>query len=216
MEIKVHTSGPLQTNAYLFFCPSTRQAAIVDCPPESFAPIVETVQREHLTPTAILLTHSHYDHIGDLQKLSHYFDIPVKVHALDKANIEQPGSDGIPFFLDIPPTDHAQCVTEGETLSIGELQVHILHTPGHSPGGVCYYLEAQSVLFSGDTLFKGSIGNLSLPTSCPTAMSQSLQKLASLPGSTLVYPGHGERTSLAEEAWIHHPEKVFPDLMSNK
>ncbi len=87
--------------------------------------------------------------------------------------------------------------------------IKVIHTPGHSPGGVCFYLPSEKILFSGDTLFRGTIGNLSLPTARPDLMWDSLKKLAALPPETKVYPGHGGPTTISAEKWIAHAKGKF-------
>lgn len=212
MTIKAFSSGPLYTNAMVLSCESSKKAAIIDPAPESFSSLVEYIQSNDLDPAYILLTHSHFDHIGDLKKTKNYFKVPVYVHDFDKANVLEPGADGIPFFSTIPPTEVDGSLVDGQFLELGSLKIKVIHTPGHSPGGVCFYIKEQKLLISGDTLFKGSIGNLSLPTSSPKDMRASLQTLAKLPAETAVYPGHGDPTTLHEESWISAPEKFFSEL----
>lgn len=109
-------------------------------------------------------------------------------------------------FKGLSPDGH---LADGQIITLGELTLHVIHTPGHSPGGVCFYLPAQETLFSGDTLFAGSIGNLSLPTAQPDRMWPSLKKLAALPKHTKVYPGHGGATRIDKESWIGDAEQKY-------
>lgn len=94
-------------------------------------------------------------------------------------------------------------------IKVGQLNFQTIHTPGHSVGSICLYEPSQNVLFSGDTLFKGSIGNISFPTSRPDLMWSSLDKLAKLPASTIVYPGHGPTTTIANETWLSDAQHYF-------
>jgi glyoxylase-like metal-dependent hydrolase (beta-lactamase superfamily II) len=98
---------------------------------------------------------------------------------------------------------------EGQKLTVGDLDIEVIHTPGHTPGGVCFYLPKEKVLISGDTLFRGTIGNLNFPTSRPDLMWGSLKKLAALPADTKVYPGHGGSTTIGAEKWIGHAKERF-------
>jgi glyoxylase-like metal-dependent hydrolase (beta-lactamase superfamily II) len=98
---------------------------------------------------------------------------------------------------------------DGQVLAVGEFQIEVIHTPGHTPGGVCFYLKEQKILFSGDTLFQGTIGNLSFPTARPARMWDSLKRLAALPKETRVYPGHGDPTTIGKEQWIANAEDRF-------
>jgi len=98
---------------------------------------------------------------------------------------------------------------EGEIIEVGKLQLIVIASPGHTPGGVCFYLDKEKILFSGDTLFKGSIGNLSFPTADPQAMWHSLKKLEKLPSETVVYPGHGPSTTIGDEDWLPKAQELF-------
>jgi hydroxyacylglutathione hydrolase len=100
-------------------------------------------------------------------------------------------------------------LTEGQIVTVGQLTLTVIHTPGHSPGGVCFYAKEEKVLISGDTLFRGTIGKLNSPTGQAERMWPSLKKLAALPPDVRVYPGHGEGTSIGEENWLARAEEIF-------
>ena len=210
MFIQTFPSGPFSTNAYVVACDKTRQAAIIDPAPDSSAQIHSFLTQRQLKVQKILLTHSHWDHIADVKQLKELYQIPVYIHPLDAPNLQQPGSDGLPCWVSIPAVQPDMFLEEGMQVPVGELSFQVLHTPGHSPGGVCFYEPTQHVLFSGDTLFQGTIGNLSFPTSQPSLMWSSLAKLAQLPLDTRVFPGHGPATTIqAESSWLHDAEKLF-------
>lgn len=209
MTYTTFPSGPFQTNAYVLYCPDTKEAVIIDPAPKSAEKIIAFIEKEHLKPRAIWLTHSHFDHIADIEPLKKQFEIPVAIHPLDQENLEKPGTDGIPCWLSLPSIYPDHLLKEGEVLSVGNLKAIVIHTPGHSPGGVCFYLPEKSLLFSGDTLFQGTIGNLSFPTCQPALMWPSLKKLGALPSETLVLPGHGPSTKIGKESWLNNAEEVF-------
>lgn len=202
-------SGPFGTNALVISCQNTLKALIVDPAPGSAKEILEYLNQNSLTPTAIALTHSHLDHIGDLELLKSTLKVPVWAHHLDAPNVEQPGADGLPLFFEVTPSKVDAFLEEGQVMEVGKLRFRVIHTPGHSPGGLCFYEEQEQVLISGDTLFRGSIGNLSFPTADEEAMWDSLDKLAKLPPNTRVYPGHGEETVLKEETWLPKAREFF-------
>jgi hydroxyacylglutathione hydrolase len=134
----------------------------------------------------------------------------VYIHPLDVLNLQQPGADGLPCWINIIGVEPDVFLEENAQVTVGELVFQVLHTPGHSPGCICFFEPQQHILFSGDTLFKGTIGNLSFPTSQPSLMSASLAKLAQLPLQTRVFPGHGPFTTLqAESEWLGDAEKLF-------
>jgi glyoxylase-like metal-dependent hydrolase (beta-lactamase superfamily II) len=202
-------SGPLQTNAVLVGCNETKKALVIDPAFESSEEILAVARDQGLQIEAILLTHSHWDHIADVDALKRSTQALVYVHSLDAGNLENPGSDKIPLFFPILGTRPDRFLEEGQRIRVGHLEFAVLHTPGHSPGSVCFYLEQNAILFSGDTLFRGSIGALHLPTAEPTKMWGSLRKLAALPPSTHVVPGHGPDTTLADESWLERAEQIF-------
>jgi len=203
MFIQVFPSGPFSTNAYLIACVKTCHAAIVDPAPHSFANIQAFLARQEWKLKKILLTHSHWDHIADVKLLKEKYAIPVFIHSLEAPNLQEPGSDGLPCPLSIPPVQPDLLLEEGMWVTIGKLTLQVIHTPGHSPGSVCFYEPRQHILFSGDTLFKGAMGNLSFPTSEPSRIEGSLAKLAELPPETKVFPGHGSETTIQmESSWL--------------
>ena len=201
--------GPLETNAILIGCPQTKKGAVIDPSAGSTATILDRAAQAGLTIEKILLTHSHWDHFADAQELKTKTSALLYVHALDAKNIEYPGSDGVPLFIPVPAVKPDRLLKEGDIVQVGELKIEVIHTPGHSPGGICYYMREEKILFSGDTLFQGSIGNLHLPTAEPLQMWESLRKLTLLPPETKVIPGHGQETSIGEEKWLERAEAIF-------
>lgn len=209
MIVHPFPSGPLTTNCYVVVCPVTKQTAIVDPAPESAATVIDFISKQALIPNKILITHSHWDHTADTKKLLKKYKIPVLIHALDAGNLEHPGSDGLPCWLDIPEVTPSELLKEGDIITVGTLVFEVIHTPGHTPGGVCFYCKDQQLLLSGDTLFQGTIGNLSFSTGRPSLMWGSLKKLAKLPPETRVYPGHGPSTTIGAEPWLENAEQFF-------
>lgn len=211
MIIQTFPSGPYATNAYVVACEKTKKAVIIDPSPGSFKELSSFIAQNNLIPEKILLTHSHWDHIADVAKCKHAYKIPVWVHALDKPNMEVPGSDRVPGVRGIEiegvPVEHT--VADQERFFVGDIEFVTLFTPGHTPGGVCYYAPQSQVLLSGDTLFRGSIGRVDLPTGQPALMWPSLKKLAALPIETVVYPGHGPHTTIGRESWLANAEQRF-------
>lgn len=202
MTVQIFPSGPIFTNAYLVVCPETGLTAIVDPAPKSADKLISYITKHSLKPDKILLTHSHWDHIADAAQLQNHYNLPIYVHPEDKGNVEEPGSDGLPTKNIIPPAKVTHLIHDGEKIEVGTVQLIVLHTPGHTPGGVCFYCPEHHFLLSGDTLFRGTFGNLSFSTGRPHLMQSSLKKLLDLPAQTMVYPGHGESTSIGAESWL--------------
>jgi glyoxylase-like metal-dependent hydrolase (beta-lactamase superfamily II) len=201
--------GPLETNTVLVACEKTKKAAVIDPAYHSTNMMLEYASTHELLIEKILLTHSHWDHFADAYLLKQKTGAALYVHPLDVKNLDHPGSDGIPLFVPVQPVQYDHLVNDGDTVEIGLLSFQVIHTPGHSPGSVCYYSRTSRVLISGDSLFQGSIGNLRLPTSDPVLMWPSLRKLAMLPPETRVIPGHGEDTTIGEESWLGRAEEIF-------
>lgn len=209
MIIQDFPSGPFATNSYVVACPITKEAAIIDPAPDSAEAITSFVEEKQLKPTSILLTHSHWDHIADVPTLKKRFPVKVWIHEADVPNLQTPGADGLPYWIPLTGVKPDDLLKEGDQISIGSLNFIVIHTPGHSPGSICLYEPQQHVLIAGDTLFKGSIGNLSFPTSNADQMWPSLQKLAKLPPQTKVYPGHGPSTTIGKESWLPQAQQLF-------
>jgi hydroxyacylglutathione hydrolase len=209
MILKVHASGPFDTNTYVFGCSKTKQAVIIDVPLESVDWILETLSTQALKATKILLTHSHWDHIAEAALLKERLNLPIYVHPEDAENLQRPGADRLPLFWTIPGVMPDGYFQENQEIRIGDLLLVVIHTPGHTPGSVCLHESKEKILFSGDTLFQGTMGRVDFPLSSPAKMWKSLKKLSLLPPETKVYPGHGEPTRIADEGWIAEAQEKF-------
>ncbi|HLB52937.1 MAG TPA: MBL fold metallo-hydrolase, partial [Chlamydiales bacterium] len=143
--------------------------------------------------------HSHWDHIVDVMVLKEKTGASLWVHRLDAGNVERPGSDQLPLPFVVSGVKPDHLLEDGDLVQVGNLQLEVIHTPGHSPGSICYYIRDHNLLFSGDTLFFAAIGRTDLPTGSPETIWDSLKKLAELPPETKVIPGHGPETSIGKE-----------------
>lgn len=173
------------------------KAWIVDPGSEALL-IAAQLKKANLEPAGILLTHAHFDHIGavnDLQK--RYANLPVYIGKNDIPVLTHPFNQA-PEYPPITKPEPLVGISEGEVIA-GLDEVKILETPGHTPGGVCYYFPKEKLLLSGDTLFAGSIGRTDFPGGDMATMMASLEKLKALPDETTVIPGHGPLTTIGEE-----------------
>jgi glyoxylase-like metal-dependent hydrolase (beta-lactamase superfamily II) len=210
MQIQSITSGPLATNAYLLIG-SMGHALIVDPTFDTASVFLKEIRQNKLIPLAILLTHSHFDHIVDVAFLKNTLKIPVYIHEKDAKNLRHPGSDGIFVEWAIDPCEPDILWQGDEEVELEEFKFKVIHTPGHSFGCCCFYFPKENVLISGDTLFKGTMGTVSLPTSEPQKMWESLKILSKLDPNIKVYPGHGESTTIGGEAWMKDARQLFGD-----
>lgn len=201
--------GPYATNAYLVGCKQTQKAAVIDPAMGSSSRLIEGAKERGWTLEKILLTHSHWDHFVDAKALQKELGLPLYVHARDRENVEHPGSDAVESPVPIEAAQVEGVFADGDRISVGTLEFEVIHTPGHCLGAVCFYEASQGVLFSGDTLFRGSMGAVALPTAEPEKMWVSLKRLAALPPETRVYPGHGGETTIGREDWMARAQEYF-------
>jgi hydroxyacylglutathione hydrolase len=195
MKVYGFAVGPLQENTDLLVGEDGR-GAIVD-PGDEPERILAEVHRVGLKPEAILLTHAHFDHVGAVAPLVEALGLPVYLHPADLPLYQSAALGAARWGLYIPqPPEPTLPLAEGQTLDLG-LGLEVLFLPGHAPGHVGFYRPGH--LISGDVLFRGGIGRYDLPGSDPQKLFASLQKLTELPPDTVVYPGHGPKTTIAEE-----------------
>ena len=186
--------GPYEVNCSILEIGG--KAWIVD-PGQEAERIAGLLGKKGLEPAAILLTHAHFDHIGGVPGLQRAFPgIPVYIGEKDVAVLTHPMNQMPP---DYPPVEKPANLRHAETLAADLPGVETIATPGHTPGGVCYYFPGEKLLLSGDTLFAGSVGRTDLPGGDMGTLVDSLKKLTALPDDTIVIPGHGPRTTIGDE-----------------
>lgn len=207
MRIWSRALGDFGTNCYIIACPETGASAVID--PGTPDPwIKQTLDENGLKPSLILLTHGHLDHIGGVKWVKSFTGAPVLVHADDAEMLPDPHRNGSAYFgMSITAPAPDRLLQDGDEVAVGNLTFRVLHTPGHTPGGVCFYLapkqgkEGPGHLIDGDTLFAGSVGRTDLPGGSMESIMQSIRtKMLTLPPDTVVYPGHGPTTTIGDEA----------------
>lgn len=199
-RIRPYVLGEVSTNCYLIYNEKTREAVVVD-PADNGAYILNKCRELDIRPLAVLLTHGHFDHILATKDICRAFSCKVYAGKEEDQLLQEPsmnlsgtlGSEQMTLQADV-------LVKEGDEISLIGFSWRVLETPGHTAGSVCYYIESENVLISGDTLFANSLGRTDLPTGDMQAIIRSItEKLLKLPEDTMVYPGHGETTTIGHE-----------------
>lgn len=199
MKIEKYALGSLGTNCYLVENEETKELVIIDpaiCPDY----MISYVKRIGYAPKAILLTHGHFDHVMGIEGWTKEFDIPVYIYKDEAAILRDPALNLSSMFGTSYAYEKVTCLGDGEKLVLAGYTFEVIHTPGHTSGGCCYYVKDEEVLFSGDTLFCRSVGRSDFPTGSASVLVKSIQeKLFSLPDQVMVYPGHNDLTCIADE-----------------
>ncbi len=202
---------PYDNGCYLIV--DARNDAVVVDPAMGDRQVIDAVREQGLRLVEILNTHGHPDHIYGNAAVKTATRARLAIHRLDEYRL---GPERPPTQLSIPPCSADDLFDDGQLSYLDDVELSALHTPGHTEGSTCFYLRREGALFSGDLLFKGNIGRTDLPGGDPSAMAQSLSRIAtSLPANTRVYPGHGAETTIgAEIATLRglRDAGVLPDL----
>ena len=200
MQIVSLTVGPMEVNCYLVW--ENPQEAVVIDPGAQHDKIIEALEERKLIPKSILLTHGHFDHIGAVAELKRKYHTEVIIGAEDEEMLDDPLKNAASLAgIQLPSVSATRVVSEGDLIVCGGLTFEVLHTPGHSKGSVVY--SCGNALFSGDTLFAGSMGRTDFYGGDARKITQSLQRLACLKGDYRVFPGHGPETTLERERFAN-------------
>ncbi len=179
IQIECCVLGPFGTNSYIMRCLKTGDSVVVDAPGD--APKI-LKRLKPTNPKYILMTHNHMDHTGALAELKSALNVPIAAHAADAARLPVPAD---------------MLLADGEVITFGNIRFAVIHTPGHTPGSLCFYTEGY--LISGDTLFPDGPGKTGFPAEFKQIVESLQQKIFVLPGDTQVFPGHGDHTVLKKE-----------------
>jgi len=207
MKIDRMILGDYETNSYVLRDSETATDCVVIDTGLDVGGLIDFLEEQQLNPVAIVLTHGHADHIGGVAALrSRFADIKAHIHKLDAEMLTDPQANlsamtGVP--LSTEPEDFS--LQEQSLIDLAGIELLVLGTPGHTPGGVCLYCEKDGVAFVGDTLFAESVGRTDFPGGSTSQLISSIkEKLFTLPDETKVYPGHGPATTIGHEK-AHNP-----------
>jgi hydroxyacylglutathione hydrolase len=198
----MNTGGIAMTNCFLIADEAARVAVLFDAPDHTVEPLLDEAAKRKWEVTGLWLTHGHFDHFADHALVRKRFPAAkILIHPLDEPKARNPEVQTRMFQLPfvIPPLNADGNVADGQKLSIGSLDVEVLHTPGHAPGHVCYYFPREHTLVGGDLIIGGSIGRTDLPDSRHADLEASVRRVMQLPNSTKLLGGHGPVTTLGEE-----------------
>jgi glyoxylase-like metal-dependent hydrolase (beta-lactamase superfamily II) len=198
--VETLTNGPFMENCFIAADAATRRGILID-PGDEERRILETVKALDLEITEIVATHGHIDHAGAVAPLKRVLGVPFAIHPAERPWLEKLPHQAMMFGLsekETPAVDRE--LAHGDVVRIGELEAQVLHTPGHSAGGICLLLQPQKTVFVGDTLFAGSIGRTDLPGGSFETLIEAIRvHLLGLPDDTTVYSGHGPATTVGAE-----------------
>lgn len=194
--------GPLGVNCYIVGDEATREATIID-PGGNPHDILAAIAKHRIKILAIVNTHAHFDHVGALHTIREETGAPFVLHEDEVAMLQAAQSSAAMFGLAIPSQSPPErLVRDGDRVEVGNISLQVLHTPGHTPGGICLLNEKH--VFVGDTLFQGSIGRTDFPGGDYGTLMRSIRdKLLPLPDDTIVHPGHGASTTIGEEKTLN-------------
>ena len=201
MKLLQRVIGPIATNLYVLGDEATSEAIAIDTATPCVEWVTATLAERGWRLKLIVSTHRHWDHIGDNAPLSAATGADIAAHALDRHGLEHPSALMAPF--PIAPSVPALDLAEGSRITFGDIDLEVLHTPGHTEGSVCLLATRERLVFTGDTLFAGSFGRTDLPGGSDDQMVDSLARLSALPTDLRVLPGHGRPSTLeVERPWL--------------
>ena len=205
LKINHYVVGQVQTNCYVVINDETKECFVID-PGAAAKQLAERIQKDELTPVAVLLTHGHFDHAGAAEELAKEFDIKIYAHEAEKETLENPEKN-VSWMVGASEVYHADVfLKDDEMIELAGFKIKVLHTQGHTEGGCCYYIPDEDVVFTGDTLFAQSVGRTDFPGGSMSQIVRSiteklmtLNEAGNLETDIMVYPGHNDPTTIETE-----------------
>ena len=213
--VKAVPCGPLETNSYLLYSDKSEEAVLIDAPPMSLEPVVKALTETGKTLTSIFLTHGHFDHVLDTGRFVKYYgkeNLKIYAHNFASDGLEYPDTMG---FLQVPsggfpPAEITNVLLGGEKINAAGTIIKVLYVPGHTSCSLAFYLPENALCFTGDLIFRRSIGRSDLGGGNSDLLKKSItEKIFMLDDQTVLYPGHGELTTVGEEKRYNPFFRVF-------
>lgn len=199
MGLAQYVVGQVQTNCYMVINEETKETIVID-PGANGAALCDRISKDGLKPVAILITHAHFDHIMGAKEIREQFGVKVYLHEMDKDTLTDTEVNASWMIGREDAYEADEFLKDEQELDMAGFHLRVLFTPGHTPGGCCFYFPYQDTLFSGDTLFCESVGRTDFKGGSMSTLIRSIrEKLMNLPDRTMVYPGHGEPTTIENE-----------------
>ena len=205
MKINHYVVGMVQTNCYIVINEESKECFIID-PGASGKQLADKIKQDNLIPVAVLLTHGHFDHAAAAEDLAEIFDIKVYAHEAEADTLQDPQKN-VSWMVNCKESYKADVFfKDEEIITLAGFEIKVLHTPGHTEGGCCYYIAEEGIVFTGDTLFAQSVGRTDFPGGSMSQIVRSIQQklmtlneAGNLETDVMVYPGHNDPTTIETE-----------------
>ena len=205
MKIKCNVVGMVHTNCYIVTNEETKECFVID-PGAAAKQLAEKIRQDNLTPVGVLLTHGHFDHAAAAEDVAKEFGIKIYAHEAEADTLHDPQKN-VSCMVGLDESyDADEFLKDNQVIHLAGFEIKVIFTPGHTAGGCCYYVEEESVIFSGDTLFAGTVGRTDLPGGSMSQIVRSVQEklmtlneAGNLETDIMVYPGHNDPTTIETE-----------------
>ncbi|TCO74574.1 MBL fold metallo-hydrolase [Marinisporobacter balticus] len=214
MKLKRFIVGMIETNAYILYDENSLEAFIID-PGDEPKTFIQYIDKKYLKPIGIILTHYHYDHIGATLSLKKKYNMPIYIHKKDVAGLKNPSiNHSISSCREAISITPDRSLIDGDTIEASWIVLEVIHTPGHTPGGICLKVRNEHIIFTGDTIFNIDLGRTDLEGGNENAMKNAIRnKISKWDDCMTIYPGHGDAASME---YVRKKNIEFLDIMGKR
>lgn len=215
IRLERFVGGPLLTACYVLIAPGS-ESLIVDAPRKAWESALHAAEDADAPVKLVFATHGHWDHIAGASELRST-GLPLAGHPADRKLFRDPMEQRADLPFVVPPVEIDRELADAERIAVGDVEGQVLHTPGHTPGGVSLWFPELDLVFTGDTVLKGGAGYLDRPEADARALAASVRRIAGLPEQTRIYPGHGAPTTVGDETWLNEDsEELIADWLAGR